>query len=199
MKAMLSRVAEYARASPGEIGLIAVLSAAVLGASAFVAVRNSEPPAPEIKRLPAVAATAEAGPKVLVHVAGAVKAPGVYELATGSRVKDAIQAAGGPVDGADLDSLNLAAPVSDGEKVMVAKPGAAAETQATEGATGGKVNLNSAGQPELEELPGVGPVTAQRILDYRKKRGRFTSVRQLLEVEGIGQKRYDALKDLVTV
>lgn len=198
MKALLSKAAEYARASPGEVGLIAVLASAVLAASAFVVVRSSEPPAPEIKRL--AASVPEEHKKLLVHVGGAVNAPGVYELANGSRVRDAIEVAGGTVEGADLDSLNLAAPVSDGEKVMVAKAGSVTEAQPTEsGSSGAKVNLNNAGQPELEELPGVGPVTAQRILDYRRKKGRFTSVRQLLEVEGIGQKKFEALKDLVTV
>lgn len=198
----LSRILDAARAAPGEAGLVALLAVIVLGAAGFVYLRTDQPPPPPIQELSA-AQSSDSEPEelLIVHVAGAVASPGVFELHKGSRVKDAIQAAGGSIDGADLDSINLAAPISDGEKVFVPKAGEAAPAdQTSAGApSGGKINLNSANQGQLEELPGVGPVLAQRILEYRQKKGRFSSVRQLMEVEGIGNKKYDSLKDLVTV
>ena len=193
----LSRVRDVARASPQELGLLALMAAAVVAGSLFVYVKTTEPPAPALTRV-APTASASAAPSLLVHVAGLVKAPGVYPLPDGSRVKDAIAAAGGPVDGADLDQLNLAAPVSDGEKVMVPPKGASGESGVAAGTPTGKVDLNTATKAQLEALPGVGPVLAQRIIDHRTKK-RFTSVRQLLEVEGFGQKKYESLKDLVSV
>jgi competence protein ComEA len=163
----------------------------------LVYLRTSEPPAPPIETVSA----AEASPTVValvVHVAGEVASPGLYELPAGSRVRDAIEAAGGAREGADLDALNLAALISDGEKVYVARKGEPA-TAPDASTPPGKVNLNSATLSQLESLPGVGPVIAQRILDYRQRKGRFTSVRQLLEVEGIGEKKYASMKDQVTV
>lgn len=198
-RGLLGKVVDSARAAPGEAGLVAVLAVLVVASAGFVFTRTSQPPAPPIQ-----AQTVEASPQpeelLLVHVAGMVKAPGVYELKPGSRVRDALEQAGGAVEGADLDSLNLAAPLSDGEKIYVAKPGEAAPQGHSGGAApGGKVNLNSATQDQLEELPGVGPVLATRIIEYRQKKGRFTAIRQLMEVEGIGQKKYESLKDLVTI
>jgi competence protein ComEA len=197
----ISRILDAARAAPGEAGLVALLAVVVLGAAGFVYARTAQPPPPPIKQLSAAqTSNSQAEELLIVHVAGAVASPGVFELPKGSRVKDAIDAAGGAIDGADLDSINLAAPIADGEKIFVPKPGEGVPPdQGSTGATGGKVNLNSATQSQLEELPGVGPVLAQRMLEYRQKKGRFSSVRQLMEVEGIGDKKYDSLKDLVTV
>jgi competence protein ComEA len=134
----------------------------------------------------------------MVHVAGAVKSPGVYELPDGSRVTDAVSAAGGAASDADLDALNLAALLTDGLKIYVPKVGEA-PPQNVAGEGSSIVNLNTASAAELEELPGIGPVLAQRIIDFRTKRGRFTSVRQLMEVDGIGPKKFESLEDLVTV
>jgi competence protein ComEA len=144
---------------------------------------------------------------VLVHVAGEVQQPGVYELAAGDRVIDAIEAAGGVTESADADALNYARPLVDGEQVYVPKPGEA--PPAAEGAgvsgggsaggQGGLVNLNTATSAELETLPRIGPAMAQRIIDYRDQHGGFTSVDELLEVAGIGEATYAGLKDLVTV
>ncbi|MGH9198515.1 MAG: helix-hairpin-helix domain-containing protein, partial [Acidimicrobiia bacterium] len=184
------------------LALAVLLGAAVIGGGVFVyAQTQTSPPPPQIKKISQQEAPNPMGPKLVVHVAGMVKTPGLYELPDGSRVADALQAAGGALEEADLDSLNLAEIVSDGIKIFVPKKG--------EGATGetgpggeqpkGNVNLNSATQEQLEALPGVGPVLAERIIAYRKTKGRFTSLRQLLEVEGIGTKKYDALKNLLTV
>jgi competence protein ComEA len=141
---------------------------------------------------------------MVVHVAGRVRNPGVYELAEGSRVTDAIAAAGGPLEGADGNALNLAAPISDGQKITLTKPGEASPPDDAGGgafgaAPGGKINLNTATQAQLEELPSVGPVIAQRIIAYRLTKGRFTSVRQLMEVSGVGPKKFESMKDLATV
>lgn len=154
-----------------------------------------------------VAAKAATG-RIVVHVAGAVTKPGVVELAAGARVIDAIEAVGGALPDGDLDRLNLAAKVSDGERVFVGKPGVAdpgagaggaAAGGATSAAPSGKVNLNTATQAQLEELPGVGPAFAQAILAERERRGGFTSVNDLRSVRGIGDKRFADLSPLVTV
>lgn len=136
-------------------------------------------------------------PPVVVHVVGAVRAPGLYRLARGKRVADAVTRAGGPTAKADLALINLAAPVSDGQQVVVparAPPGAAVGGGA---AAGGPVHLNSATVEQLDTLPGVGPVTAQKIVDYREKHGAFTSVRELDAVPGIGPARLEQLSELV--
>lgn len=197
MRAVLNRLADLARASPHELGLVALLAAGVVAAAVLVFVRTSEPPAPEIRRVqPAPEAETEKG-VLLVHVSGMVVSPGVYELPEGSRVKDAVAAAGGPLPEGNLEALNLAATVADGQKVVVPRPGEAAPEDGTD--TNAKVNLNTATQAELEELPGVGPVLAQRIIEYRTTKGAFKTTRQLLEVEGFGPKKYDSIRDRITV
>jgi competence protein ComEA len=132
-----------------------------------------------------------------VHVVGAVRLPGLYRLARGKRVADAVARAGGATAKADLALINLAALVSDGQQVVVparAPPGGA---PATGEASGGPVHLNSATVDQLDALPGVGPVTAQKIVDYREKHGAFTSVRELDAIPGIGPARLEQLTDLV--
>jgi competence protein ComEA len=136
-------------------------------------------------------------PPVVVHVVGAVRAPGLYRLARGKRVADAVERAGGTTAKADLALINLAAPVSDGQQVVVparAPPGAAVGGGA---AAGGPVHLNSATVEQLDTLPGVGPITAQKIVDYREKHGAFTSVRELDAIPGIGPARLEQLSELV--
>lgn len=147
---------------------------------------------------------------VVVDVAGKVRRPGLYRLAPDSRVDDAVRAAGGPLPGVDLRSLNLAARVVDGQQILVG-PGAALPPAAGTGSAGssgsaggsigadGPVNLNSADLAQLETLPGVGPVLAQHILDWRGAHGSFQSVDQLNDVTGIGDVKFAALKPLVTV
>jgi competence protein ComEA len=140
---------------------------------------------------------------IYVHVGGAVARPGLYELAEGARVNDAVDAAGGASGRADLDGLNLAAKVKDGDKVLVparAEPGAQnAPAAAGSAVTGGLVNLNAATVADLETLPGIGPALAQRIVDYRTEHGGFQRVEDLMEVPGIGPKKYESLKDHVAV
>jgi competence protein ComEA len=136
-------------------------------------------------------------PPVVVHVVGAVRLPGLYRLARGKRVADAVARAGGTTAKADLALINLAALVSDGQQIVVparAPPGAA---PAAGEASGGPVHLNSATVEQLDALPGVGPVTAQKILDYREKHGAFTSVRELDAIPGIGPARLEQLTELV--
>jgi competence protein ComEA len=155
-----------------------------------------------------------AGPAVL-HVAGAVARPGIVEVSPGSRIHDAIAAAGGGTPGADLDRLNLAAVVVDGEKIYVpleGEPLPAGSAGAASGEDGGsaaggagspsmagKTNLNSAGIDELGALPKVGPVLAQRIVDWRKEHGPFTSIEELDAVDGVGPKMLETLLPLVSV
>lgn len=150
------------------------------------------------------AATAVTGGSVTVDVAGKVRRPGIVVLDSGARVTDALSAAGGAKRGVDLTSLNLARVLVDGEQIVVgasagAVPASPAEAGGAPGATGPLVNLNLAGLAELEGLPQVGPVTAQSIIAWRDQRGGFTSVDELLEVDGIGEKTLERLAPYVTV
>lgn len=152
-------------------------------------------------------------PEVVVHVAGAVRQPGLYHLPGGSRVADAITAAGGPAPRADLDRLNLAAKLVDGQRIPVSRVGEQPlagpdpTTAATDAPTSSSasptaenpLDLNAATPAQLETLPGVGPATAKAILDQRTKQGGFKSVRDLLRIPGIGDRRFATLKDLVRV
>jgi len=138
--------------------------------------------------------------KVVVHVVGHVYKPGLYSLPEGSRVDDAIKRAGGPKPRAALALVNLAAPVADGQQVVVPSNREAAQALAggsMAGGAGGPVHLNSATLDQLDELPGIGPVTAQKILDYRSEHGAFGSVEELDAVPGIGPATLDELRDLV--
>jgi competence protein ComEA len=150
--------------------------------------------------------TTTAPPAVVAHAAGAVQAPGVYHLEPGDRAADLVAAAGGAAPDADLQQLNLAAPVTDGERVyvprvgeVVAPPVADPAAPGASGDVGGPVNLNTATAEQLEELPGVGPAIAAAIIDERDRRGRFATVDDLLDVRGIGDARLEQLRDLVTV
>ena len=152
---------------------------------------------------------------VVVHVLGAVRKPGLVTLAAGSRVQDAIAAAGGLAAKADPGELNLAQAVTDGQQIVVGtkkKPAGEVRNGTAGGSSGGAgaggsgsggpgrpVDLNTASQAELEELPGVGPVLSQRILDWRAQHGRFTTVDELGEVSGVGEKTFAQLQPKVTV
>lgn len=145
------------------------------------------------------------GGTVTVDVTGDVRRPGIVVLDQGARVTDALQAAGGARRGVELASINLARVLVDGEQIVVGAPVGAAPVlpEATggtaPGAAGPLVNLNLATQAELETLPGVGPVTAQAIIAWREQRGGFTSVDELLEIDGIGEKTLAQLAPQVTV
>lgn len=145
---------------------------------------------------------------VVVDVAGKVRRPGIYRLPAGSRVYDAIRAAGGARPGVDLVSLNLAALVQDGQQLVLGRPGVSPSVPAGApvglGSTGpssvvAPVNLNTATLEQLDALPGVGPVLAQHVVDWRLQHGRFASVNQLNEVSGIGEVKFAELRGLVSV
>jgi competence protein ComEA len=145
---------------------------------------------------------AEPRPRLIVHVVGAVKRPGLYRLADGARIADALRRAGGATRRADLSLVNLAAPVSDGSQVVVPRripPGAAGPAAADPSAApaAGPIHLNTATVEQLDELPGVGPVTAQKIVDYREQHGAFSSVDDLDAIPGIGPARLEQLRELV--
>jgi competence protein ComEA len=137
---------------------------------------------------------------ILVHVAGAVRKPGLYEFPNGARVADAIASAGGPKPNADLDGLNLAQPLTDGTKLLVAHRGSATVPIPVASSSPGLavVNINTADQAALETIPGIGPVTAAAILDQRARLGSFASFEQLLEVDGIGPATLESIRPYVT-
>lgn len=156
-----------------------------------------------------VAKTGEAeSASVVVHVAGAVNVPGVYELAMGARVDDALRAAGGARDAAAIDALNLARILVDGEQVYVAtvdelaagaSGGGASAAGGASQATGTAVNVNTATAADLDALPGIGPSTAQKIVDDRTANGPFATIEDLMRVSGIGAAKVESLRDLVSV
>jgi len=141
---------------------------------------------------------------VYVHVAGRVRRPGLYRLGSGARVASAIHRAGGPARRADLAKVNLAARIEDGQQIVVPRIGAAAPTGElragggpASAAAGAKVSLASATVEQLDGLDGIGPTLAKRIIEYRDSHGGFRSVGQLRDVEGIGEKRFEALREAV--
>lgn len=145
--------------------------------------------------------------EIVVHVAGAVVQPGVYRLAPGSRVDDAVGIAGGPLGSAALDGLNLARILADGEQVYVltadevasgAGPPSNTGGGAAGSAAGGQVDINRATASELEELPGVGPATAQKIVDDREANGPFGKPEDLMRVPGIGPKKFESMREFVS-
>ena len=156
-----------------------------------------DPPASE--RRPRKGGAAGDGPRLYVHVAGAVRRPGLYRVRGGARVAAALDLAGGPTRRADLTGTNLAAPVRDGQQIVVAIRGArhATPTAAGAAASSGPISLGSATQAQLEELDGIGPALASRIIEYRDAHGGFRSVEELGEVDGIGEVRLEALRRAV--
>jgi competence protein ComEA len=219
------------RADPGRAGVIALAVVGVIAVlvTVFTLMRDKPPPVVSAK-LPPVEMVSSASPTpgpapldadgpVVVSVAGLVHKPGLVTLAPGARIADALTAAGGALDGADLIGLNMARRVTDGEQIIVgivAAPGqpaamgssissgpataAAPEAPSTAGTTpapGGLVDLNAATVEELDKLPGIGPVTAAAIIAWRDANGRFTSIDQLGDVDGIGPARLEKLRDLV--
>lgn len=140
-------------------------------------------------------------PRVVVHVVGAVRRPGLYRLEDGSRLADAVRRAGGATRNANLELVNLAAPLADGAQVVVprrADPAGDTAPPATAAGPGAKVSLNRATVEELDALPGIGPTTAQKIVAYRQEHGAIGSVDELDAVPGIGPARLEQLRELVT-
>lgn len=145
---------------------------------------------------------------LFVHIAGSVKNPGLYELPQGSRVSDAVSAAGGMSEDANTSSVNLARQLTDGEQIIVASNEdilAATETGTSNGSPAGevssqgKVNINTASAEELMTLDGVGEATADKIIAYRQENGSFSRIEEIKEVSGIGEKKFEAMKDAITV
>lgn len=140
-----------------------------------------------------------------VHVTGAVTKPGLYEMPQGSRVKDAVDAAGGFSKDAQQESVNLARLLSDGEQVVVASKSAAAPSSSSASsspstsARGGKVNINSANAEQLMGIDGIGEATAAKIIAYREENGPFKSIEDIKDVSGIGDKKFESMKDSITV
>jgi competence protein ComEA len=142
---------------------------------------------------------------LVVHVSGAVARPGVYNLPAGSRVKDAVLAAGDVLPDANPDAINLAAPLEDGAKIEVPRlnppvaTAAPTPMQSSGQASAGPININLATQEELESLPGIGPVIAERIITYREENGPFSKPEAIQNVSGIGPATFDRIRDLITV
>ncbi len=201
-----------ARVDPGRPGAVALALVAAVGAVvAAVGVWTERPRAEPVPALPAVsvaapetsgaaASTAPSAGPLVISVSGKVRRPGLVRVPGGSRVADVVEAAGGALPDADLTGLNLARKVADGEQVAVGVP--ASEPPPAGGpvpASAGKIDLNSATAAQLDTLPGIGPVTVARILEWRTANGRFAQVDQLREIEGIGERRFAQLRELVTV
>lgn len=168
-----------------------LLAVAAVAAAIVVLAALAWPGAPDPP--PLVMASPTTAEQATVHVSGEVADPGLVTVARGSRVADAIAAAGGATPDARLDGVNLAAPVVDGMHLLVPGPGGEQTSE------GGAVRLNTASVSDIETLPGVGPVLAQRIADFRDENGPFASVEDLLDVAGIGEAKLAALRDAVLV
>lgn len=231
-QSLLARV----RADPGRAGAIAlaVIAAIAVLVTVFTLVRDRPAPVASAKlppvemvssatRSPSASPSAGPAPPVVVSVVGLVHSPGLVTLAPGARIADALNAAGGPVDGADTIGLNMARQVGDGEQIVVGvappkgqpaalgssvNPGSAAPAapaapgkpaRPTSAKPGEVIDLNTATVQQLDTLPGIGPVTAAAIVAWREANGKFNSVDQLAEVDGIGPARLEKLRTLVRV
>lgn len=185
--------------------LAALVAAALVGLLVWHGRPRPEafpPPAVAVGSAPPGPSPSASAASIVVAVTGKVRHPGVVTVAAGARVIDALRAAGGPLPDADLETLNLARKLTDGELVAVGVPGVSpgpAPDGAAAPGSSGPVDLNTATLAELDTLPGVGPVLAQRILDWRTEHGRFASVDQLADVPGIGESRMAQLRVLVRV
>ena len=180
----------------------ALLLAALLVLAGRHLLQAGAPKAPPPAAIVAEKPASPASPKLVVHVVGAVRRPGLYHLREGSRIADAVRRAGGATRKADTSLVNLAAPVSDGVQVVVPRrvPATGAPDVAPAGtpaAAQGPVHLSTATLEQLDALPGIGPVTAQKILDYRQENGGFASVDELDAVPGIGPARMEQLREVV--
>ena len=184
---------------PRQLALLGLALVAVLVLGGWYLSRGGPVVAPAAAPAIAVHDGAGGGGAVVVHVAGAVRDPGVYRMRAGSRVDDAVGRAGGATARADLTQVNLAAKVEDGRQIVVPRRVSAAAPGAAPVQPGVPLNLNTATLEQLDELPGVGPATAQKILDYREEHGGFGSVEELGQVPGIGDVRLAALREQVRV
>jgi competence protein ComEA len=174
------------------VGVVVLLALVLAGKLLLQPARPAVPPPVRVAKSSTAPASAA---RLFVNVVGAVRRPGLYRLKDGSRVADAVTRAGGPTPKAQIELLNLAARIADGEQIVVPRRGLAGPTGGA--AAAGPVHLNSATLEQLDALPGVGPVTAQKILDYRQQHGAFGSVDELDAISGIGPARLEQLRGLV--
>jgi competence protein ComEA len=195
--------------SPARVAL-AVVAIAIAVVAALYFARPSSPRQPVEATLPRASSSAGEAPppttasQLVVQAAGAVAKPGVYTVPGSARVNDLITAAGGLAPEADPDQVELAAPLSDGERVYVPRAGEAPPPSQSGSSSGtsshrGPVDLNRASEADLESLPGIGPALAQAIIDHRSQHGPFRSVDDLADVRGIGPAKMDQLRPLVKV
>lgn len=180
--------------------LVLLLLALVAGGGAFYGMQSQQ----EAVVLDAAEqpAAQEAPAGITVYVTGAVQQPGVVTVAAGARTADAVNACGGLLPQADAERVNMAQPVKDGQQIRVPEKKAAGNATTGDAAgkeDGGLVNLNTADEKALDALPGVGPATARKIIEYRESEGGFQSTEDLMKIKGIGQAKYDKLKDKVTI
>jgi competence protein ComEA len=171
-----------------------------LGLGGFYFVNSRPTSAPEIVQDLVIPTQETVTSEVIVNVAGKVAKPGVYKLPTGSRVVDALISAGNQLKGVDISDINLARVLVDGEQILVgAAPSVAAKKAKAKISPSNPLDLNRATAAQLDSLPGIGPVTAQRILDYRSKVGRINSVDELKKISGLGGAKFEEIKNLLRV
>ena len=186
--------------SPDQKRALLILFSLCLGLGGFFFVRSGPTTSPEIVQDLVIPIQETVTAEVIVNVAGKVANPGVYKLPIGSRVVDAINLAGNQLKGVDISDINLARVLVDGEQILVGTPPAVAAKKATAKVSASNpLDLNRATAAQLDTLPGIGPVTAQRILDYRSKVGRINSVDELKKISGLGGAKFEEIKNLLRV
>ena len=186
--------------SPDQKRALLILFSLCLGLGGFFFVRSGPSTSPEIVQDLIIPIQETVTAEVIVNVAGKVANPGVYKLPVGSRVVDAINLAGNKLKGVDISDINLARVLVDGEQILVGTPPAtAAKKAAAKVSASNPLDLNRATAAQLDTLPGIGPVTAQRILDYRGKVGRINSVDELKKISGLGGAKFEEIKNLLRV
>ena len=186
--------------SPEQKRALVIVFALCLGLGGFFLLNSKPTAAPGIVQDLVIPMQETVTSEVIVNVAGKVANPGVYKLPMGSRVVDAISLAGNQLKGVDISDINLARVLVDGEQILVGTPpAAAAKKAAAKISSSNPLDLNRATAAQLDTLPGIGPVTAQRILDYRSKVGRINSVDELKKISGLGGAKFEEIKNLLRV
>ena len=204
-KEQISSLREQTRFSRSQVIVVTALAIAIAFAGLLInkQTRITKPKIEQPKRRAVIRKKEKAIKQIYVHVGGSVLRPGLYRLQLGARAAEAVQSAGGVVEDGDIDAINLATKLTDGQKIIV--PKIRSITEATSpliydaDSEGPLVNLNTAATTQLESLDGIGPVLAGRIVAWRQKHGRFKNIRQLNDVSGIGPKKYEQIKDSVKV